>query len=169
MKRLIGNLILYTTHHSGYIDTNEVVAIAGAVGGILAVLCLGVILNFIPRTSVNQHTGEVEHSWFIRAPAVVCAGALTGPIGVSILKKHHYDLQGLDPLHAARAGALGATIMGPAMILLLPLLALALGFLLSPLWVGMSTGVEYMVRKSQEPISDDGCNSCFCSGGDSSV
>jgi hypothetical protein len=130
-------------------------------------MCVGIVINFLPRTSYNEATGEAEHSWIIRAPATVCAGALTGPIGVSILKRSHFNLEGLDVLHAARAGALGATIMGPATILLVPIVFLFLGVLLSPLWFAMSMGLEFMYAKTNETISEDGWyrySACVCIG-----
>ncbi|KAJ3509931.1 hypothetical protein NMY22_g16134 [Coprinellus aureogranulatus] len=127
MWTLVGNRILYSRHHSGYIDSDRVVATVGAIGGMLAFLAVGLAMHFFPRTSRNSSTGEPEHSLIIRAPFLVAAGALTGVIGVSLLELHHFDLQGLDTIHAVRAGALGATVMMPATLILLPFVFFVVG------------------------------------------
>lgn len=57
--------------------------------------------------------------------------------------------------------------MGPATILLVPIVFLFLGILLSPLWFAMSMGLEFMYAKTNETISEDGWyrySACVCIG-----
>jgi hypothetical protein len=174
--RLVGNTVLRAAHHPGYIDSNRVVAIVGLVGGLFAPFCVRIFLAItcVPKTEWKGGD-EWDYAWWVNAPAAVCTGALVGPIGVSILRRHSFDLEGFDILHAARAGALGPAILIPAFLLLKPAAYVVLGVICTPLWIAMQMGLEFVYIKANqtlpdldsenmEGIRDVDCSWCICIG-----
>jgi hypothetical protein len=155
---LIGNGILRAAHLSHY-TTNRVAAIIGAVGSLVAVLVIGIPLNCVTGNQQDEN-GRLP-SW-ITYITTLLVGTLSGTLGAAILKHNHFDLQGTDVLHATRAGALGGAILGPGTILLFPLMFI----ILSPLWIAMMFGVEWIYTKSSERWTENShCYStCYCVG-----
>jgi uncharacterized BrkB/YihY/UPF0761 family membrane protein len=111
---LIGNGILRAAHLAHYTDNASAAAI-GATGAIIATIITGIFISCIHKDENGQPP------WFISLFANVLASTLTGTIGCAILIHNHVDLGPIDVLHAARAGALGGAILGPGMILIVPL------------------------------------------------
>ena len=162
LVRLIGNGILRSAHLSHY-TTNRVAAIIGAVGSLVAAPVIGTPLNCVTG---NQQDENGRPSLWISYITTLLFGTLSGTLGAAILKHNHFDLQGTDVLHATRAGALGGAIMGPGAIFLLPLVFLAIGIILSPLWIAMMFGVEWIYKKSSESWTDNShsYSICYCVG-----
>ncbi|KAF4613220.1 hypothetical protein D9613_010959 [Agrocybe pediades] len=124
---LIGNGILRVSLLSHY-TTNKFAATIGAIGGsitCLPLLLLSALSNKKPKITLH------DLPWLMLFGCAL--GALLGTLGCAILEKHVHDLPGgIDVLHAARAGAVGGTIMVPANILGFRfLLVLVAGVLLS--------------------------------------
>jgi len=144
---LIGNGILRAAHLSHY-TTNRVAAIIGAVGSLVAGAVLSIPINCV---TVNQQdeNGRPRSSWTTYFTTVL-VGTLTGTFGAAILKHYHFDLEGTDVLHATRAGALGGAILGSGVLFLIPLVVLAIFIILSPIWIAMRFGVEWIYAKSSE-------------------
>jgi hypothetical protein len=95
-----GHAILRAAHH-GYAAPISSSAVAGALGG--AVFTVPAILLCACRRE-----GLLFVLLYVAVETTI--GALAGSVGVTILKSHiHGEL--LNPLHAARAGALGAVIL----------------------------------------------------------
>jgi hypothetical protein len=136
---------LRTTHHAHYTDNGSAAAI-GAVGGILALLCMTAIFNFIQLPADEQGRASILITW----PLTTVTMTLAGVIGVSLLKRHHVDIGDIDLVHGARAGALGGALLGPIAFLAGPAIMLVLGILLSPLWVAMSLGFRWAYGRSSE-------------------
>jgi hypothetical protein len=100
MYIITGHAILRAAHHDGYAAPISSSAVAGALGG--AIFTVPAILLCLCRRK-----GLIFVLWSIAVDTTI--GALTGSVGVLILKSHiHGEI--LNPLHAARAGALGAVI-----------------------------------------------------------
>ncbi|KAF6751066.1 hypothetical protein DFP72DRAFT_498158 [Ephemerocybe angulata] len=160
---LIGNAILRAAHLPGYTGNPEAAAV-GAVGGIFAVICIGIVFSScVPQTEMTEQ--GPQHAWYFRMAATVLAGTVTGPIGCSIMRRH-MDLKGLDVLHATRAGAVGGAVMGVGNIVIFPILLLAIGILLTPLWIAMAMGLEFIVNKSNETWGENShsYSHCYCYG-----
>lgn len=70
-----------------------------------------------PRVSQDEGTpfGNVVCAGGFKRLVGLCQatalGAAAGGIGAAVLRLHGYDV--MDPLHAARAGALGGAVLGP--------------------------------------------------------
>lgn len=140
LTRLIGNGILRAAHLAHYTNNASAAAI-GATGAIVASLSIGIFMQCIPKDENDQPP------WFISMFVNVLVSTLTGTIGSAILIRHHVDLGPIDILHATRAGALGGAILGPGMILIVPLF---FGVILSPLWLAMAMGLRWIYAKSSE-------------------
>jgi len=160
---LIGNGILRAAHLSHY-TTNRVAAIIGAVGSLVAAPVIGIPLNCIMGDQRDEN-GRPRSSWTTILTTVL-VGTLTGTLGAAVLKHNHFDLQGTDVLHATRAGALGGAILGPGAIFILPLVFLAIGIVLSPVWIALIFGVEWIYTKSRESWTDNShsYSICYCVG-----
>jgi hypothetical protein len=160
--RLIGNGILRAAHLSHY-TTNRVAAIIGAVGSLVAAPVIGIPLNCVTG---NQQDENGRPSSWISYITTLLLGTLSGTLGAAILKHNYFNLEGTDVLHATRAGALGGAILGPGAIFLLPLVFLAIGIILSPLWIAMMFGVEWIYTKSSESWTDNShsYSICYCVG-----
>ncbi|KIM41328.1 hypothetical protein M413DRAFT_146551 [Hebeloma cylindrosporum] len=141
--RLVGNGILRAAHLAHYTNNASAAAI-GATGAIIASLIMGIFLQCMPK----DENGEPP--WFITLFVNVLACTLTGTIGCAILIHNHVDLGPIDVLHATRAGALGGAILGPGMIVILPLFFAAVMIVLSPLWLAMMMGLRWVSVRSSE-------------------
>jgi len=167
---LIGNGILRAAHLSHY-TTNRVAAIVGAAGNLVATPVIAFAINCVIGDQRDEN-GRPP-SW-ISYITTLLLGTLSGTLGGAILKHNHFDLEGTDVLHATRAGALGGAIWGPGAIVIIPLLILASGIILSPLWIAVKFGVEWIYIKSSESWTDDSYSYslCYCvgtSGDDSEI
>ncbi|KDR76994.1 hypothetical protein GALMADRAFT_246177 [Galerina marginata CBS 339.88] len=154
---LIGNAILRA--HLAHYTSNASAAAIGATGGVLASIIVGIATSCIPLEEGHPALR------FMAIPATVLVSTVTGAIGSSILLSRHVDL-GIDVLHATRAGALGGTIVSLGSPLLVPVIAIAVAILFSPLWAAMAMGLRWVHVRSSE--SWDGrthrSSSCYCYG-----
>jgi hypothetical protein len=141
--RLIGNGILRTAHLAHYTDNASAAAI-GATGAIIATIITGIFIQCFPKDENGQPP------WFITLFSNILVSTLTGTIGCAILMHHHVDLGPIDVLHATRAGALGGAILGPGMILIIPLFFGVIMIVLSPLWLAIMMGFRWVSVRSSE-------------------
>jgi hypothetical protein len=141
--RLIGNGILRAAHLAYYTDNASAAAI-GATGAIIA----SIIINIFMRCMPHDANGQLP--WFISLFVNILVATLTGTIGCAILIHNHVNLGPIDVLHAARAGALGGAILGPGMIVLVPMFFGVLMIILSPLWLAMMMGFRWVYARSSE-------------------
>lgn len=146
---MIGNAILRAAHLAHYTD-NGMAAAIGATGSPVAVLILSFPSQFIPKDE------EGRPPWYISIFFQTGLMALSAVLGAAILRHNHIDLHGTDVLHATRAGALGGAILGPGTILATPIIFLALGLALSPLWIAMKFGFRWVYVRSSESWDDRG-------------
>ena len=102
---ITGQAILRAAHLEGYEAPISSSVKIGAMGGVA--LTLPAIFFCIHR----RH-GFVFAMWSIAVDILI--GAMAGPIGIAILA-HRLREKLLDPLHAARAGALGACIISTSL------------------------------------------------------
>jgi len=138
--RLVGNGILGAAHLAHYTDSASAAAI-GATGAILASMVVGIFMQCVPMDENGQPP------WFISLAINVLVATLTGIIGCAILIHNHVDLGPIDVLHSARAGALGGAILGPGMILFVPIF---FAVLIPPLWLAMKMGLRWVSVRSSE-------------------
>ena len=115
----------------------------------------------IPLCCVTENQQDDNDRPWISYITTLLLGTLSGTLGAAILKHNHFDLQGTDVLHATRAGALGGVIMGPGVIFLLPLVLLAIGIILPPLFIALIFGLEWISMKSSESWTDNGYRHAF--------
>jgi hypothetical protein len=117
-------------------------------------ICLGPFSLFFAE---SESGGIISYSCMS-----VALGAATGAIGCSILIKHHVELPGdMDVLHAARAGALGAAILGPGFLVVAMLIeSTVVGVLMLPLLLK----IEYAFVRARENITEgtSSAYSCLC-------
>ncbi|PPQ75706.1 hypothetical protein CVT24_002595 [Panaeolus cyanescens] len=86
-----------------------------AIGGFLAFVILAVPQIVVIRMIISRFQ---RHSPLWLLVVIICSlpfgtlgGTLSGVMGCAILRSRWVDLGGLDVLHAARAGALGGSIV----------------------------------------------------------
>jgi len=119
---------------------------------------------------MQQQQEQPDVPWYTSLVATTLVSTLGAVIGCAILLHNHHDLKGLDTLHAARAGALGGAVLGIGMILIGPIILLAIGIVLSPLWVAMLFGFKWVFAHSNESWSQRGnwsthsSSYCYCYG-----
>jgi hypothetical protein len=89
----------------------------GAAGG--AILLPALLIVGIITSSVN--TEAIRHSLIgsvtlnmLSVGRSTAIGAAAGWVGSTVLLSHGYTV--MDPVHAARAGALGGAVLGPCII-----------------------------------------------------
>ena len=107
-------------------------------------MIMGIFMQCMPQDENGQPP------WFISLAVNILVATLTGTIGCAILIHNHVDLGSIDVLHATRAGALGGAILGPGMILFVPIFFAALMIVLSPLWLAMKMGLRWVSVRSSE-------------------
>ncbi|KAF8159298.1 hypothetical protein B0H34DRAFT_806959 [Crassisporium funariophilum] len=163
---LIGNGILHAARLPHYTD-NASAAYIGAVGILIASLIVALVMQCVPSCTVyNQRTGEQEPAWYVTMTTTLVASTLAGTIGCAILLHNKVDIGGIDVLHATRAGALGGAILGPGSIITTPLIGAAVMIILSPLWLAVQMGVQWVSVRSNETWSDryHSYSYCYCYG-----
>ena len=152
---MIGNVILRAAHLAHYADPAKAAAI-GAIGAVLGTLCIGAAFFWLPTDEKNRLPKVIAF------PLVVLLMTLSGVIGTSLLQKHGVDLGDTDVLHGARAGALGGAIISPLMVTIGPMLFVALGVLLTPLWIAMAAGLKWVWGRSNETWDGRWSSSSYC-------
>lgn len=155
INRVIGNTILRAAHLAHYAEPDKAATI-GAVGAVLSTLCIGAAFFWLPRDEQSRPPK------LIAIPLVVLAMTLAGVIGTSLLQKHGVDLGDTDVLHGARAGALGGAIIAPFMVTIGPMLFVALGVLLTPLWIAMAAGLKWAWGRSNATWNGRWSSSSYC-------
>ncbi|TDL27134.1 hypothetical protein BD410DRAFT_783325 [Rickenella mellea] len=155
INMILGNHILRIAHLSHY-TSNIWACRIGAIGGPIAAIAFSV-LNVIQCGP--EMAGIIQ---ILNLFISVALGAATGAIGCSILIKHHVELPGdIDVLHAARAGALGAAILGPGLLIATILIqSTVIGVLMLPLLLK----IEYAFVRTRETITEGTTSvySCLC-------
>lgn len=131
---LIGHSILLSAGLSGYSAPLSSSVRAGAVGGAIIAIPLTLILLFLfPKkqeapedffddddSRVGYRPLEIMKRWHLNEVLAALLGlflaVIGGPLGVTALR-HSEGHKVLDAAHAARAGAVGGIIGGPALFL----------------------------------------------------
>ena len=80
--------------------------------------------------------------WYGSWIATILVGAVSGPIGCAILREVKANVGGLDPAHAAAAGALGGVIAGPLVAVCAPIIASVMLVVISPLLVAITFCIQ---------------------------
>ncbi|CAA7262104.1 unnamed protein product [Cyclocybe aegerita] len=183
----VGNAILRAAHLEHYTRA-ALAAAVGATGAPIAVIIIGIVLQCLPRQLTessqpprqhiyDEYAGQNEQAqlpWYTTFCTTIVANTLSGTIGSAILLHNHVDLEGMDVLHATRAGATGGAVMAAAMIFVGPVITVVLGILLSPLWIAMLMGLKWVYVRSNETWTDQSYSYSACQcygtcGGDSEV
>ncbi|PPQ96479.1 hypothetical protein CVT26_010473 [Gymnopilus dilepis] len=151
---LTGNAILRT--HLAHYTNNATAAYIGAVGSLIASLCMSLTAFILP----HDENGQVP--WFISLPMSVAYATLTGAIGSAVLRHNHVDLHGTDVLHATRAGAVGGAVLGPGLTLAMPIIVLGVGLILSPLFLAMKLGFRWVYVRVSESWDESTYKSSYC-------
>lgn len=118
---LTGQAILRASHLDGYDFSLETGMQIGAAGA--AILTPAVILfNMATSVCFPPEDDGFGNRRYVSCPERTCAnifelvkgtafGAAAGAVGSAVLRLHGHTM--MDPLHAARAGALGGAVLGP--------------------------------------------------------
>ena len=121
---IIGHFILHATSNPGYDASLASSMILGAVGG--AILCplwralVSLKAWLFPPSNANQDEGHIPPATFLHSIALLpnglwgfgeptMFGAFAGIVGSVVLPRYGHAILDLD--HAARAGALGGTVI----------------------------------------------------------
>lgn len=153
-SRLTGNAILRI--NLAHYTNDATAASIGAVGSLTASVCMSVLSLILPRD------GNGNTPWFITIPLTVVYSTLTGVIGSAILHHNEVDLHGTDVLHATRAGAVGGAVFGPGAALAIPLIMMAIAFVLSPLLLAMQMGLRWAYVHASESWDGRTYRSSYC-------
>ncbi|TDL27123.1 hypothetical protein BD410DRAFT_836195 [Rickenella mellea] len=155
INMVLGNHILRIAHLSHY--TSDIWACRiGAIGAPLVAMTCHIVIQYSPE---SEWAGVLH---ILNLCISVALGATTGVIGCFVLIKHKVELPGdMDVLHAARAGALGAAIMGPGILVATFLIgSTVIGVLMLPLLLR----IEYAFVRVRESVTEGTTSvySCLC-------
>lgn len=149
----IFQLILLTIGAPRRTVSNKVLALVALTGIPFAALIVWYIVSYFPKSETSPTTGEPEHSWTIKTVAGGCIGALTGLIGIAILRRSALNLEGLSIWYASWACGLGGLALGGITLIIF---YVALRFIFSPILCAMSHGLEFMFQRAIERRGENG-------------
>ncbi|CAA7262114.1 unnamed protein product [Cyclocybe aegerita] len=184
----IGNAVLRAAHLTGY-PRHGLAAAVGAIGGPIAFTLACVVQNAmvkiltplcgrIPRPNEEQNSGERDGApWYwacIQFFSPIAIHTLSGSVGSAILLHRRVDLEGMDVLHGARAGATGDAIIAFSSLLGPFIIFTIFAVLLAPVWIAMIMGAKWVYIKSRETWTEGThtYSACHCygtCGGDSEI
>lgn len=113
---LTGQGILRAASLDGYTSPYQGSLQLGATGAAIISPVVGIVYSvidaFCRSSSPDDPTPRCNLLiWLLRAAQATALGAAAGGIGADVLRSHGCDV--MDPLYAARAGALGGVVLGP--------------------------------------------------------